>query len=242
MSYKEVTEIRSKSCPQTGDVSAIVQPVTDQYLDPAGSGPDDPGVIRDQYLQFLTDMYFAAPTALMAQSQSAKPVRVFQYEFQHRSSAFSFKPAYVQADHSDEVFYVLGLLFLRDNNNNNNNNNTSWKYAFSDRERQLCLDIMAYWTNFAANGDPNNQVGSPRKRSLVSWPGYMPSSKDYLRLDMTSSADVALRGTRMKFWNEAVPRMMGEDVGSSGTTESANLMVFISLCAGVLISMCICKR
>ncbi|XP_066283262.1 fatty acyl-CoA hydrolase precursor, medium chain-like [Branchiostoma lanceolatum] len=54
----------------TGDVSTIVQPVTDQYLGPAGSGPDDPGVIRDQYLQFLTDMWYAAPTTLMAQSQS----------------------------------------------------------------------------------------------------------------------------------------------------------------------------
>ncbi|XP_035677459.1 liver carboxylesterase 1-like [Branchiostoma floridae] len=128
----------------TGDVSTIVQPVTDQYLDAAG--PDDPMAIRDQYLRFLTDMWFAAPTALMAQSQSAKPVRVFQYEFQHRSSAFSFKPPYVKVDHSDEVFYVLGLLFVRDSNS------TSWRYSFSDSERQLCLDIMAYWTNFATNG------------------------------------------------------------------------------------------
>ncbi|KAI8504215.1 Carboxylesterase 5A [Branchiostoma belcheri] len=156
-------------------------PVTDQYLDPAG--PDDPIVIRDQYLQLRTDMWFAAPT----------PARVFHYEFQHRSSAFSFKPPYVGVDHSDEVFYVFGLLFLRDSTN------TSWRYPFSDRERQLCLDIMAYWTNFAANGDPNDSTGSPRMRSLVTWPRYMTSSKDYLKLDMTSSSDVALRGTRMKF-------------------------------------------
>ncbi|KAI8502729.1 Carboxylesterase 5A [Branchiostoma belcheri] len=224
-----------------GSVSSIVQPTIDQYIrDPAMA--DDPIYIRGQAIQLMTDSWFTAPTVLMAQAVSGKEwrrrtalarhlhgcakcksvvctprlavsgcvhphdTRVYQYEFQHRSAVFADRPPYTNADHGDELYYTFGIPFLRDATG------TSWKYGFTQEERDLSLDMMAYWVNFATNGDPNNSSGSSRMRDLVNWPRYMTSSQAYLKLDVTSSADVRLREFNMKFWNEEVPRLMGKEI------------------------------
>ncbi|XP_066280015.1 pyrethroid hydrolase Ces2e-like isoform X1 [Branchiostoma lanceolatum] len=194
-----------------GDANAVVQAVTDQYLDP--DSPDDPITTRDQYGQLLTDMWFTAPTVLMAQAAAAHPVRVYQYEFQHRSSYFDYRPPRVQADHGDDLFYMFGITLMPDDTGN------SWKYNFTDEERELSLDMMAYWVNFAANGDPNDSTGAARVRHTVNWPRYSVSSQEYLKLDVPSSADVKIRETRMKFWNEEVPKLLGKTVRMAGSDE-----------------------
>ncbi|XP_035695364.1 fatty acyl-CoA hydrolase precursor, medium chain-like [Branchiostoma floridae] len=193
------------------DVNTIVQPVIDQYLDP--DRPDDPIATRDQYIQLLIDMWFTAPTVLMAQAAAAQSVGVYQYEFQHRTSYFSSRPPRIQADHADDLYYLFGMPLLLDDTGD------SWKYNFTDEERELSLDMMAYWVNFAANGNPNDSTGAARTRDTVNWPRHSTSSQEYLKLDVTSSADVKIRETRMKFWNEEIPRLLGKKVRITGSDE-----------------------
>ncbi|XP_066287738.1 fatty acyl-CoA hydrolase precursor, medium chain-like [Branchiostoma lanceolatum] len=203
-----------------GDVSSIVQPVIDQYMDPDN---DDLIYTRDQFIQLMTDNRFTATTVLMAQAVAAHDSRVYQYEFQHRTSVLSERPPYVGADHGDDLFYMFGIPFLRDVTGN------SWKYDFSVEERELSLDMMAYWVNFAANGDPSDSTGAARMRDLVTWPRYVTSSQSYLKIDVTSSADVKIRESNMKFWNEEVPRLMGKEItigGGEKSTWSLSLVAF----------------
>ncbi|XP_078681167.1 pyrethroid hydrolase Ces2e-like [Branchiostoma floridae x Branchiostoma belcheri] len=205
-----------------GSVSSIVQPTIDQYIrDPAMA--DDPIYIRGQAIQLMTDSWFTAPTVLMAQAVSAHDTRVYQYEFQRRSAVFADRPPYTSADHGDELYYTFGIPFLRDATG------TSWKYGFTQEERDLSLDMMAYWVNFAANGDPNNSSGSARMRDLVNWPRYMTSSQAYLKLDVTSSADVRLRESNMKFWNEEVPRLMGKEITTGEAEKSTCSFLLVAL-------------
>ncbi|XP_066290015.1 fatty acyl-CoA hydrolase precursor, medium chain-like [Branchiostoma lanceolatum] len=194
-----------------GDVNAIVHPVIDQYLDP--DRPDDPIATRDQYIQLLIDFWFTAPTVLMAQAAAAHSVGVYLYEFQRRTSYFASRPPRIQADHSDDLFYLFGMPLLLDDTG------ASWKYSFTDEERELSLDMMAYWVNFAANGDPNDSTGAARMRDTVKWPRHSSSSQEYLKLDVTSSADVKIRESNMKFWNEEVPRLLGKKVRIVGSDE-----------------------
>ncbi|XP_035680999.1 uncharacterized protein LOC118418956 isoform X4 [Branchiostoma floridae] len=207
-----------------GSVNTILQPVIDQYLDPAMA--DDPIYLRDQFQQLLMDAFYAAPTVMMAKAESGMLAvaweassRVYQYELQHRASVFSyFRPAFVTgADHADDLYFVFGLPLLRDDTGN------SWKYSYTQEERDLSLDMMAYWVNFATNGDPNDSTGAARMRNLVTWPRYMTSSQSYLKLAVTSSTDVKIRESNMKFWNEEVPRLMGKDIntGSGGIPETS---------------------
>ncbi|CAH1268539.1 CES2 [Branchiostoma lanceolatum] len=210
-----------------GSVDAILQPVMDEYLDPGMA--DDPIYLRDQYLKLMTDSWYVAPATMMAQAQSGMPAvageaphnRVYQYELQHVASVFSFRPPYTKVDHTDDLFFAFGIPLLRDVTGN------SWKYNFTQEERDLSLDTMAYWVNFATNGDPNDSTGAARMRDMVHWPRYTSSSQSYLKLDVTSSADVRLRESRMRFWNEEVPRLMGKHVhhsraGFHGATHEAS--------------------
>ncbi|KAI8513448.1 Carboxylesterase 5A [Branchiostoma belcheri] len=191
-----------------GTVDVLVQPVTDQYVDP--DKWDDNIYLGFQFLQQGTDSVFAAPTVLMAQA-AAEQGRVYQYEFQQDTNAFSWRPSYIMADHGDDVFYTFGIPLLRDDTG------TSWKYNFTQEERDLSLDMMAYWVNFATNGDPNDSTGAARMRNMVSWPRYVTSSQSYLQLDVTSSTDVKLREDLMTFWNEEVPRLLGKNVTRVGS-------------------------
>ncbi|CAH1255487.1 CES2 [Branchiostoma lanceolatum] len=195
-----------------GSGDRILQPVMDEYLDPGMA--DDPIYLRDQFLKLLMDAWFTAPTVMMAKAESGMPAvaweapqsRVYQYELQHRASVFFFRPPYVGVDHADDLFFVFGIPLLRDEKG------SYWKYSFTQEERDLSLDMMAYWVNFATNGDPNDSTGAARMRNMVHWPRYTSSSQEYLQLDVTSSADVRLRESRMKFWNEEVPRLLGKHV------------------------------
>ncbi|XP_078603169.1 carboxylesterase 1C-like [Branchiostoma floridae x Branchiostoma japonicum] len=194
-----------------GNVDNIVQPVIDQYMNPDS---DDPIYTRDRFIQLMTDYRFTATTVLMAQAVSEHPdSRVYQYEFQHRTSFLTERPPYAKADHGDDLFYMFGIPLLRDDTG------ASWKYDFSEEERELSLDMMAYWVNFAANGDPTDSSGAARMRDLAEWPRHTPSGQEYLRLGVTSSADVRLRESRMKFWNEEVPRLMGKKIRTTGPDE-----------------------
>ncbi|XP_078603447.1 fatty acyl-CoA hydrolase precursor, medium chain-like [Branchiostoma floridae x Branchiostoma japonicum] len=196
-----------------GNVSLIVQPAIDQYLDP---DMDDPIYTRDRFIQMMTDCRYTALTVLMAKAVAAHDTRVYQYEFQHRTSLFSMRPSYTKAAHGDELFYMFGIPLLRDDTGN------SWKYSFTQEERDLSLDMMAYWVNFATNGDPSDFTGAARMRDLVTWTRYMTSSQSYLKLDVTSSADVKLRESNMKFWNEEVPRLMGKEITTAYITRRLN--------------------
>ncbi|CAH1268538.1 CES2 [Branchiostoma lanceolatum] len=196
-----------------GSGSAILQPVLDYvYLDPVMA--DDPIYLRNQFLNILMDAWFTAPTVMMAKAESGMPAvaweaprsRVYQYELQHSASVFSFRPPYVGVDHGDDLFLVFGIPLLRDEKG------SYWKYSFTQEERDLSLDMMAYWVNFATNGDPNDSTGAARMRNMVHWPRYTSSAQSYLKLDVTSSADVKLRESRMKFWNEEMPRLLGKHV------------------------------
>ncbi|CAH1268552.1 CES2 [Branchiostoma lanceolatum] len=204
-----------------GSVSSIVQPVIDQYMGPDN---DDPIYTRDQFIQLMTDSWFTAPTAHMAQAEAAHDSQVYQYEFQHRTSVFSERPPYVGADHGDDLFYMFGITLLLDDNGN-------YKYSFTQEERDLSLDLMAYWVNFAANGNPNDFTGAARMRDLVTWPRYMTSSQSYLKLDVTSSADVKIRESNMKFWNEEVPRLMGKEVTTGGVEKSTWSLTLVAFSA-----------
>ncbi|XP_035681489.1 carboxylesterase 5A-like [Branchiostoma floridae] len=176
---------------------------------------DDPIYTRDRFIQMMTDCRYAALTVLMAKAVAAYDTRVYQYEFQHRTSLFSMRPSYTKAAHGDELFYMFGIPLLRDDTG------ASWKYSFTQEERDLSLDMMAYWVNFATNGDPSDSTGAVRIRDLVTWPRYT-SSQSYLKLDVTSSADVRLRESNMKFWNEEVPRLMGKEITTAYITMRLN--------------------
>ncbi|MCP4959937.1 MAG: carboxylesterase family protein [Actinomycetia bacterium] len=75
-------------------------------------------------------------------------------------------------------------------------------------DKILAAEMQAYWTNFAAAGDPNHTVGSDGRP--VAWPAFDGSDPRWLRLDHTIMAGPVDRAERYEVLNARTSRLVTE--------------------------------
>ncbi|XP_078689312.1 carboxylesterase 5A-like [Branchiostoma floridae x Branchiostoma belcheri] len=167
----------------------------------------DPREVEKVFTDLQSDTLFIAPTADMADRMAAAGANVYLYEFRHRLSFHRWGTKSSGAEHGDELPLLFGVPFMTFSDPNNSGNELS----FTEEEAGLSLDMMAYWGNFVRTGDPSNPAGAPEPRDLPTWPAYTPDVTAYLKLDVTSSADVGLRRRQVTLWNKILPEMADDD-------------------------------
>ncbi|XP_066290195.1 carboxylesterase 1C-like isoform X1 [Branchiostoma lanceolatum] len=174
-------------------VSALLE----EYRDP--DAPDDPMAVQMMFTQIVSDFLFLLPTVIVANNHAAQCSRVYLYENQHKpGTSGSIKPAWVGSDHGDDLFMVTGMPYLDEDGPTY----PSKPLSFSEEDKQFSLDMMAYWANFARTGrNPSDFTGSPSVNpNLTVWPPYTPDNPAYLKLAVTSSAEVGLKANHVQFW------------------------------------------
>ncbi|NWR72265.1 SASB hydrolase, partial [Centropus unirufus] len=62
----------------------------------------------------------------------------------------------------------------------------------TEDENKLSRTVMRYWTNFARNGNPNEE-------GLVHWPQYDRDER-YLEIDLVQKAAMKLKERKVEFW------------------------------------------
>ncbi|XP_035679867.1 carboxylesterase 5A-like [Branchiostoma floridae] len=169
----------------------------------------DPREVEKIFTDLQSDTLFIAPTTDMADRMAAAGANVYLYEFRHRLSRHRWGTKSSGAEHGDEMPLLFGAPFMTFTDPNNAGNELS----FTEEEKSLSLDMMAYWANFVRTGDPSNPVGATDtgSRDLPTWPAYTPDVSAYLKLDVTSSADVGLRRRQVTLWNKVLPEMADDD-------------------------------
>uniref|UniRef100_A0A8C4LA67 Carboxylesterase type B domain-containing protein n=1 Tax=Equus asinus asinus TaxID=83772 RepID=A0A8C4LA67_EQUAS len=136
---------------------------------------------------------------------------VYFYEFQHRPHCLKdIKPAFVKADHSDEIRFVFGGAFLK--------GDVVMFEGATEEERLLSRKMMRYWANFARTGDPNGE-------GLPLWPVYN-KTEWYLQLDLNVSLGQSLKELEVEFWTETLPLIMST---SGALLSPLSSLVFLSL-------------
>eukprot|EP00003_Mantamonas_plastica_P005673 TRINITY_DN145_c0_g1_i2.p1 TRINITY_DN145_c0_g1~~TRINITY_DN145_c0_g1_i2.p1 ORF type:complete len:559 (-),score=166.70 TRINITY_DN145_c0_g1_i2:41-1693(-) len=117
-----------------------------------------------------------------ALAQETSGAKQYRYMFDHviwdKAWGKDYAECYGHVCHSSELPYVFGTAAL-DN------------FTYTAQEKVLVDDMVAYWTNFAINGDPN--VGHPVS---VQWPEYQPSQDNILHLKADSEGSVMLNNYR----------------------------------------------
>nr|XP_054502614.1 bile salt-activated lipase-like isoform X4 [Agelaius phoeniceus] len=157
------------------------------YTQSWGDKPEQE-VVKKTVVDLITDYIFLIPTqvALNLHLQNAKSGKTYSYVFSE-PSRMPIYPRWVGADHADDLQYVFGKPFAT-------------PLGYWPKHRTLSKAIIAYWTNFARTGDPNNGHSDVP----VSWPAYTDKSKYYLDINhkMTkNSVKQDLRSRFVTFWN-----------------------------------------
>jgi para-nitrobenzyl esterase len=160
-----------------------------EALYPAAAPPDP--ILGSTANMFATDVSFRCPAEVIEtwHAQRGSPVYAYQFEqtLPGREAAGS--------QHSDEVAFVFGTLNMM---------KIMWGGAeVPPPAAKLSDAIVAYWANFAKNGDPNGPGVSP-------WPRFTTKDGAYLHLNGSGiRADTRLRTEACAFYREAaMPRLM----------------------------------
>jgi para-nitrobenzyl esterase len=158
-------------------------------LYPASATPDP--ILGSAANLFATDISFRCPAVVIQTWHAQKGLPVYAYQFEQtlpgREAAGS--------QHSDEVGFVFGTLDMM---------KMLWSGAEVPQTAAKLSDAMvAYWANFAKNGDPNGN-------GLPPWPRFTTQDSAYLHLNGTGiRADTGLRAQACDLYREtAMPRMV----------------------------------
>ncbi|XP_066502254.1 carboxyl ester lipase, tandem duplicate 2 [Hoplias malabaricus] len=165
--------------------AAAASSAYDQYTANWGNKPakDD---IKKTIVEIETDYTFLVPTqtALYLHAKNAKTARTYSYVFSE-PNRLPVYPSWMGADHADDLQYVFGKPFTT-------------PLGYWPRHRKVSKYMIAYWTNFARTGDPNNGEAVP-----VAWPRFTGEGHQYVDINHNmgkNSVKQKMRARFVHFW------------------------------------------
>uniref|UniRef100_G1QCA1 Carboxylic ester hydrolase n=1 Tax=Myotis lucifugus TaxID=59463 RepID=G1QCA1_MYOLU len=151
-------------------------------------------------VDFETDVLFLMPTkmAVAQHRANAKSARTYTYLFSH-PSRMPVYPSWVGADHANDLLYVFGKPFAT-------------PLIYRAQDRTVSRTMIAYWTNFARTGDPNQgHMAVPTQ-----WEPYTQENGNYLEINKKmdgQSMKQHLRSSYLQYWTQtyqALPTVTGD--------------------------------
>nr|XP_033952092.1 bile salt-activated lipase-like isoform X1 [Pseudochaenichthys georgianus] len=153
--------------------------------------------IKKTLVHIETDFLFLASTqaALKLHADNAKTGRTYSYLFSQPnrfSGIFGPYPQWMGADHTNDVLYVFGKPFM-----------VRLLYPLN-KHRDLSGYMIAYWTNFARTGDPNEgELSVP-----ATWPTFNSTGQKFVELNSKMNESYVGENMRKDFvdlWNNVIP-------------------------------------
>ncbi|XP_023651341.1 bile salt-activated lipase [Paramormyrops kingsleyae] len=139
--------------------------------------------IKRTVVDLETDYIFLVPTqtALYLHAKHAKMAQTYSYVFSMPSRMPGF-PSWMGADHADDLQYIFGKPFTT-------------PLAYLPRYRDVSKYMIAYWTNFAKTGNPNEGESSVPTQ----WPNFTSTNNLYLEINNKINTDSVKQRLRTRF-------------------------------------------
>ncbi|CAH1780157.1 unnamed protein product, partial [Owenia fusiformis] len=141
-------------------------------------------------VDIVGDFNMAFPALNLTDTIKANGGKTFFYVFTHDPSFIQPKrPEFVVSTHFDDVFFMFGTGFL-----------DIWVdeekgYVFNEAEQEFSKQMMQYWANFAATGNPNDG-------DLPHWPEYDLEEEEFAILKPRVSRSQMFSHKKYQFWKK----------------------------------------
>jgi len=180
-----------------------------KYTDHAD--PENKLTMRRSMFECLGDYAFVAPMLRDAKAYSQEGLKTYSYLFNH-TPVHSPYPGWIGVSHGMEQGFLFGGPFKT----------LSWLLTmlvpkYSETEKDLSLNIMKMWTNFAKNGNP-----SPLEHSAfskITWPEFTKDEQPILVIDLQPRVEYGFKQRTAAFWNELFPKLIQEGERDTGETK-----------------------
>ncbi|XP_075885992.1 bile salt-activated lipase-like [Nelusetta ayraudi] len=167
------------------------------YVADWGTNPSQE-TIKKTVIAIGTDYIFLVPTqaALYLHASHAKSGRTYSYLFSEPNrmgGLLTPYPGWMGADHADDLQYVFGKPFTT-------------PLGYWPSHRDVSGYMIAYWTNFARTGDPNNGESAVP----VAWPQFTSAGHQYVDIHSDMNANYVRDKMRMSFvtfWTSILPNL-----------------------------------
>ena len=183
-------------------VRTVYPGVADELL--AHYGVTTPETARAQIARLVHDLYFAGPVRVQAAAHTQVSSPVWLYRFS-RVPPTALGAAVGAAYHGAELVYVFGTMAAGPGPPGARPHPMARYGDWTATDRRLSAAMMAWWTQFAAAGDPNRE-------DLPAWPAFEPATGR--RLDLgdavaVTADDGLLRASERLFRRVAQSRRAG---------------------------------
>jgi len=142
-----------------------------------------------------------------AEQNSTEPVHIYQLSYAPSVSILELynvtRARWLGATVEEELQFVVGYAFLPEF--------VSLGYNPPDRERELSVQIMKYWSNFAKTSNPNlPNLDIPRQtESYLTWPQYTSMDQVNLNFDDVVGVEVGDKSNVCFMWTYLIPQLRG---------------------------------
>ncbi|XP_017023941.1 cholinesterase [Drosophila kikkawai] len=165
--------------------------------------PNNNTIIRDQYVNMLSDLYYRAPVDQMVKLMLEQKVPVYMYVLNTTVEALNL-PQWRKYPHDIERYFLTGAPFL----------DTEFfpkkehlqRNMWTDNDRNMSHFFMQTYSNFARYGNPTPQqvLGMHFQRA------YQGEIR-YLNINTTFNSSILLnyRQTECAFWTQYLPTVIG---------------------------------
>ncbi|CAL1261723.1 unnamed protein product [Larinioides sclopetarius] len=199
----------------TLDIPALTKAIQFMYM-PKEKDAENETLLRESYVNMMSDSYFKAPTDKMVKLLLQQNIRTYMYVLNNSLDGLH----YVQGNprnssfwedvvpHDTEYYLVTGAPFMdyKLYPSGLNLHEARWTEA----DRNLSMFLMTAWANFAKFGNP-----TPAKLfDSILWEPVDLKHMQYLLVNSTNYTSVMMSSYHQKesqFWNSYLPTLMKQD-------------------------------
>ena len=156
-------------------VRTVYPAVADEMI--AHYGVTSPEAARPGVARLMSDMRFAGPVRVQVETHAQVSSPVWLYHFT-RVPPTALGSAVNGAYHGGDLVYWFGTLAAGPGPPGGRPHPMAIHGDWTETDRRLSETIIAYWTRFAATGDPNRD-------DLPAWPAFEPPAGRHLDLGET---------------------------------------------------------